>query len=235
MSAVDPTAATNPFASIGLSTPTGTSTTPQSGAAGQDSLALSAQNFMQLLLAQVQNQSPLNPMDSTAFLGQLAQLSTVSGIQQLNSNFQGLSSALSSNQALQAANLVGHKAEVASGSVQWDGTNPVQGGVVLPTASGKVTLAVTDAAGSLVRTIPLGAQPAGTTPYTWDGKDDAGKTAPAGVYKVVAAATDNDQSTALQTLTNATIRGVGVGGSSGLSLDLDGLGTVPFNAVQSIQ
>lgn len=234
MSPVDPTAATNPFASLGLSTPTGTSTTPN-GKGGDEALGLSAQNFMQLLLAQVQNQSPLNPMDSTAFLGQLAQLSTVSGVQQLNSNFNTLSSALSSNQAVQAANLVGHAVEVKANTVQWDGKAAVEGGIVLPTASGKVAVTIADASGAIVKTLPLGAQPAGTAHFAWDGTDADGDTVPTGAYQLIATATDDDETTALQTLTTAVIRGVGLGGANGLTLELAGVGTVPLSDVQRIQ
>ncbi|HEU0196845.1 MAG TPA: flagellar hook assembly protein FlgD [Nevskiaceae bacterium] len=237
MSTVPPTAASNPnpFANIGLTTPTGTSTTSNSSDGSNAALGLTAQNFMQLLMAQVNNQDPLNPMDSTAFLGQLAQLSTVSGIQQLNSNFGSLSSALTANQAVQAAGLVGHQAQVASGSLEWDGKTAVNGDIELPTASGKVLATITDAAGDIIDTLPLGSQPAGTTAFTWDGTDAKGNAVPPGTYQVVATATDNGQTTALKTLTAATIQGVNLGGTAGLTLDLSGIGTVPLTDVTSIQ
>lgn len=224
---------TNPFASIGLSTPSGTSTTEN--ASGVDATtALSGQNFMQLLLTQVQNQDPLNPMDSTAFLGQLAQLSTVSGIQDLNTNFSTLSTALSSNQAVQAASLVGHSALVNASTLNWDGTNASTAALTLPTASGDVEVNITDASGATVRTMKLGSQPAGNLDFSWDGTDANGATLPAGSYGISATATDNGQTTGLQTMATAVIQGVGLGGSNGLTLDLTGIGSVPLSQVQRI-
>ncbi|TAM09055.1 MAG: flagellar biosynthesis protein FlgD [Nevskiaceae bacterium] len=240
MTAIDPgVTATqpNPFANIGLTQPAGNGTAAGGNGAALDSasLGLTGANFMNLLLAQVKNQDPMNPMDSTAFLGQLAQLSTVSGIQQLNDGFSSLSASLTSNQALQAANLVGHQAQTTSPSLQWDGTTPVTAQAVLPIASGNVQVAVMDAAGQFVTGIALGSQPAGNASFTWDGTNaDGNKVAP-GTYTLVATATDNNTTTALQTLTNATITGVGLGGVNGLTLDLAGVGTVPFNDVKSIR
>ena len=224
---------TNPFASIGLSAPSGTSTT--ANASGVDATtALSGQNFMQLLLTQVQNQDPLKPMDSTAFLGQLAQLSTVSGIQTLNTNFSSLSTALSSNQAVQAASLVGHTALVNASTLQWDGTTPATAALTLPTASGNVEVTITDATGAAVRTLKLGSEPAGNLNFTWDGTDANGATLPAGRYTMAATATDNGQTTGLQTMATAAIQGVGLGGNNGLTLDLTGIGSVPLSQVQRI-
>lgn len=234
MTSITDTTANNPFASLGLTTPTGTSTTSNATNGSSNALGLSSQNFMQLLLAQVQNQSPLNPMDSTAFLGQLAQLSTVQGIQDLNTNFGSLSSALSSNQAVQAASLVGHSAQVNASTLNWDGSHAVSGGIVLPTASGQVDVTIVNASGASIRTLHLGAQPAGDTRFSWDGNDANGTALPAGSYGVIATATDNGQSTGLQTQTTAVINGVGLGGSNGLTLDLNGIGSVPLSQVQQI-
>ena len=227
MSAVSNNPAANPFSSIGLSTPT------SSGSAGGQSMSLTSQNFLQLLLAQVQNQSPLNPMDSTAFMGQLAQISTVSGINDLNTQFSSLSNALTSNQALQAANLVGHKALVDAASLSWDGSNPVDGAVSLPSSSGDVKVRITDASGAAVRTIDLGSQPAGTSRFSWDGTDDAGNAVPPGSYDISAIAVDNGQNTALQTLAQAAIQGVSIGNGT-LTLDLQGIGSVELSQIQQI-
>lgn len=240
MSTIPPNATSappNPFAELGLTRPTagGAAANATGTAIDNTSLGLTGANFMSLLLAQVRNQDPMNPMDSTAFLGQLAQLSTVSGIQQLNDGFASLTASLTSNQALQAASLVGHRAQTTSPELQWDGATAMTAQAVLPTASGNVQVAIMDASGRLVQSLALGPQPAGSVSFTWDGKDVAGDAVPPGTYTLVATATDGDTTTALQTLTTATITGVGVGGANGLTLDLAGVGTVPFNAVKSIQ
>src|SRR5450432_1804283 len=90
----------------------GTASTPASG------VTLGGTDFLKLMLAQLKNQDPTSPVDSNTFLTQLAQLSEVQGITQLNTSFGTLSSSVSANQALQASSLLGHKALVASSTAQ---------------------------------------------------------------------------------------------------------------------
>src|SRR6266850_2568094 len=97
---------------------TGSSTGSTSGTSGTgsvaDSTTLGGTNFLTLMLAQLKNQDPTSPVDSNQFLNQLASLSTVQGITQLNTSFASLSSSLVSAQALQASSLLGHQALVSS-------------------------------------------------------------------------------------------------------------------------
>ena len=69
---------------------------------------LGQDDFLTLMISQLQSQDPMNPMDSEAFMGQIAQFSTVEGIQQLNDSFDELAASLVSNQVLQASQLIGH-------------------------------------------------------------------------------------------------------------------------------
>ena len=89
----------NPFEGLGISRPV-----------VDDSrrTELGQEDFMTLMIAQFRNQDPFEPLDNGDFLGQLAQFGTVSGIDELNSSFSGLQNSIQSEQALQAANLVGH-------------------------------------------------------------------------------------------------------------------------------
>lgn len=234
MSIVTPTTASAPYTDRQSTAPAANGS--QDGINGQSSgsLGLSSQDFMQMLLAQVQNQNPLDPTDPSQFLSQMAELSTVTGISQLDSDVTNLGSVLGSSQALQAANLVGSQAEAASGTVQWDGKNHVTGGVVVPTAAQNVTVTVTAPDGTLVDAIALGSRQAGTAAFTWNGTDANGQTLPPGTYDIAATATGPGGTTTLKTLATGTIHGVSLGGSQGLMLDIGGLGSVPLSQIQQI-
>ena len=192
--------------------------------------------FMTLMLAQLKNQDPTKPVDSTAFLGQLAQISQVQGLSQLNDSFTALSANLTSNQALQASSLLGRNALVASGTVNLGSSGTVTGAVDLPQASGRVLVNVTDSSGTVVQQINLGAQPQGLANFTWNGNGADGTRAPAGTYNVSAVFQGaNNQATAASALINATVQSVTMGaGQAGLTLTLSGVGNVAFSSVRQI-
>jgi flagellar basal-body rod modification protein FlgD len=108
---------------------------------------LSSDNFMELLIAQIQNQDPMKPMDNAEFLSQIATINQVSGIQELNDSFKDLSNSLVSNQALQAASLIGREvlAPTGLGVLQQGGS--IRGSVELPSASPQVAVNIYDSAG----------------------------------------------------------------------------------------
>ncbi len=198
--------------------------------------ALNQNEFLTLMLAQLKAQDPTKPVDSTAFLGQLAQISQVQGLAQLNDSFSSLSSSLTSNQALQASSLLGRNALVASNGVNLGTTGAISGAVDLPQSSGKVVVNITDASGAIVRQISLGPQSQGLANFTWDGKTTLGTRAAAGVYKVEALyAGVGDKATAAGTLINSTVLSVTMGaGQAGLTLNLSGVGNVAFSNVRQI-
>jgi flagellar basal-body rod modification protein FlgD len=158
-----------------------------------------AQTFLQLLVAQMNNQDPLNPVDNSQLTTQMAQISTVTGINNLNTTVSSLMSQLQQSAAIQSAQLTGHSVMVAgsgialatnSSSGSATGVSAV-GGYNLGGAAQNVTVSVTDASGAAVRTINLGAQGAGFKDFTWDGTTDSGSTAPAGNYQFTVNATSN--------------------------------------------
>lgn len=214
--------------------------TPVGGASAASSASKAAQldqnEFLTLMLAQLKAQDPTKPVDSTAFLGQLASISQVQQLANLNDSFTALSGSISSNQALQASSLLGRQAMVASDSLTLGASGGVSGAVDLPQASGKVVVNFTDAAGAVVQQIDLGAQQQGLAKFSWDGRLAGGARAPAGTYKVVAAyAGAGNQATAASTLINSTVVSVTMGaGQSGLTLNLAGVGNVPFGNIRQI-
>ena len=224
------TTGTNPTSG---STSSGSSTANGGSAS---SVTLGGTDFLTLLLAQLQNQDPTSPVDSNEFLSQLASLSEVQGINQLNSSFSTLSSTLSSNQALQASSLLGHQVLAASstGTLATAGAT-LSGAVSVPQTSSQVTLNITNSAGVLVDSINLGAQSAGLANFSWNGETSSGSAAPAGTYTLSAQVAGVASGTAITTLVNGTVDSVTMGaGTTGLTLNVAGLGSVPYSSVQQI-
>ncbi len=220
----------------------GTGTTGSTGTSGASSSAaangttLGGTDFLTLMLTQLKNQDPTSPVDSNEFLAQLASLSEVQGITQLNTSFSALSSSLTSSQALQASALLGHQALVASSTGTLGAAGgTLSGAVSVPQTSAKVTLNITNANGVLVQSLNLGAQSAGLANFSWNGQTSSGAQAPAGTYTLTAQVAGVTGGTGVTTLVNGTVDSVTMGaGSTGLTLNIAGLGSVPFSSVQQI-
>lgn len=215
---------------------TGGSAAAGKAASAGSGTTLGGTDFLTLMLTQLKNQDPTSPVDSNQFLAQLASLSEVQGITQLNTSFAALSSSMTSNQALQASSLLGHQALVPSPTASLaKAGGTVTGAVSVPQTSPQVVLNITDAAGVLVQSINLGAQPAGLANFTWNGTTSSGGQAPAGTYKLSAQVSGVAGGTAISTLVSGTVDSVTMGsGASGMTLNIAGLGSVPFSSVQQI-
>src|ERR1700689_1144403 len=239
---INGTHATTPtnLPTTGTGTPSGTGTGTGSGSSTANSASplgtLGGTDFITLMLAQLQNQDPTSPVDSNTFLTQLAQLSEVQGITSLNTSFGALSNSLTSNQSLQASSLLGHQALVNSSTATIAAGATVTGAVNVPQSTSQVTLSITDSNGALVSQINLGAQSAGLANFSWNGTTGSGSQAPAGTYTLAATyAGATSGGTAATTLVNGTVESVSMGaGSAGLTLNVAGVGSVPFSNVQQI-
>lgn len=153
-----------------------------SGSATNASVAASTQDrFLKLLVTQMKNQNPLNPMDNAQVTSQMAQLSTVTGIDKLNVTLQALSDSMVSNQSLQATTMIGHGVLVPGKGVDLSNGSGY-GGVDLAQSADKVDIAIYDRIGALVRNIRLGAQQAGLINWQWDGRDNSGNGVADGSY-----------------------------------------------------
>lgn len=153
-----------------------------SGSATNVSTAASTQDrFLKLLVTQMKNQDPLNPMDNAQVTSQMAQLSTVTGIDKLNATLQALSDSMVPNQSLQAATMIGHGVLVPGSGIGLSNGSSY-GGIDLAQSVDKVDIAIYDQAGALVRNMQLGAQPAGLVNWQWDGRNDAGASVADGSY-----------------------------------------------------
>ena len=190
-------------------------------------------DFMTLMMTQLKNQDPFKPLDSGAFLGQLAQFGTVSGLAGLQTSFDSLKTSLVSNQALQAASLVGHSALVEASTMAVGEGQGVAGAVDLPDSTSSLTVTVRDTSGQVVRTIPLGANAKGEAPFTWDGMTDTGGVAPAGTYTFGAEFRSGSTMETGVTQLVASIDSVKLG-TDGFSVELRGIGEQPFSSVKQI-
>jgi flagellar basal-body rod modification protein FlgD len=202
---------------------TSTATTPGSSNA-TDAAATSAR-FLKLLVAQMQNQDPLNPMDNAAVTTQMAQINTVSGIQQLNTTMQQLSSQVVQMQALQGASLVG-RSVIVPGNVLDIQQGVGQGGFQLDSAAGDVKVDMVAGSGQVVGTIDLGAQSAGMGSFSWP----AGSYGNADGLTFRVTATTGATKLAPTALMRDTVDSVSLSGA-GFSLELQHSGTTAYAKV----
>ncbi|MGB4073113.1 flagellar hook assembly protein FlgD [Pseudomonas sp.] len=194
---------------------------------------LGKNEFLNLLVAQLNNQNPLEPQGNGEFIAQLAQFSQVEGIEKLNTSMGSLLTGYQSSQALQASSLVGRKVIIPSDKAVVDTSESFKASLVLPTSSSNVYVNIYDKAGSVVSRVNLGEQAAGNVSFIWDGKDSSGNLLPPGTYKFEAQATYADGTKGLYTMLPANVDSVTLGGKE-LMLNLAGLGSVPMSQVQVI-
>ena len=212
-------------------TNTGVSTTSSSSLTGSNAADLQS-SFLTLLVAQLKNQDPTNPMENNELTSQLAQISTVSGIEKLNTTLGSISGQIDNSQSLQASNLIGHGVMIpgttvlaGTGSEEGAVTTTTPFGVELQQAADKVTATITDKNGAVVRTIDIGELTAGVHSFTWDGTLTDGSTA-------ISASNGGTQLVA-QPLQFALVQGV-IRGNSGNTLDLGTYGTTTLDEVRQI-
>ncbi len=214
-----------------------------SSASSSQSPAVSSNNtlnesdFLQMLVTELQNQDPTNPLQSTDLAAQLAQFSSVSELQTLNQSVQNSTNAnLVMTQSISntmAATLIGKQVEVNTSTIGYDGSTQPTIGFDLSGSAADVQVKIMSASGSVVRTIDEGAMPSGTGKVVWDGKDDNGNTLPAGNYTYSVSATDSQgNSVSSSTYLLGTVQGVKFD-SSGPSLLVNG-SQVAFSDVQEI-
>lgn len=217
----------------GVNSANGANANAPSGSTSQD-----LQNsFLTLLVAQLKNQDPTNPMQNNELTTQLAQINTVSGIEKLNTTLGSISGQIDNSQSLQASSLIGHGVMIPGNTIltgsKDDVVTTTPFGVELDRAADKVTATISDKNGQVVRTIEIGKLTAGVHAFTWDGSLDAGGNAPDGAYTVVITASNGNESLVTTPLSYAVVNGV-TRGSDGAKLDLGMAGTITMDKVRQI-
>jgi len=205
---------------------------PPGGGAATSTTEDVQQRFLTLLVTQMRNQDPLNPLDNAQITTQLAQLNTVTGINQLNETMKGLAASFAATQVLQATPLVGHDVMVAGSQLTLSGGQATFG-VQLGQAVDGLSVDIVDAAGNLVHRAEAGPQQAGIIALGWDGATDAGGTAPDGQYRFVLKALAGGKAVDATALTVARALGVSAG-TSGVQINLSTGGSASLADVKQI-
>lgn len=217
-----------------LATATAAASSPEGGAqsaSDRRQLDENLNQFLSLLVTQLQYQDPLQPMDTNEFTQQLVQFASVE--QQINQNSH-LEALLEAQNALQHVGLTGYlgtEVDVAGGNLSLLGSQ-ARGSYTLGAGAADVTLTVSDAAGNVVRT-GSGEHTAGRHEFRWDGRDDHGALLPDGSYTLSVAATAADGSMVPVTLT-AAARVTGIAYDTAEPSLLLGGRTVPLSAVLAV-
>ena len=188
--------------------------------------------FLKLLVTQLRNQDPLNPMDNAQMTSQLAQLSTVDGINKLNATLQSLVDASNADQAVQAAALVGQAVLVPGSSLTLQG-GAALGGVELAGPADSVKVSIKDSSGLVVKTLDLGALEAGSHNFTWNASTDGGATAADGSYTITINAVQGGKAVSATALALGIVSGVTTS-SQGASLNVGSLGQFKMSDVREI-
>ena len=194
--------------------------------------------FLELMITQMKNQNPLEPQDNSEFVAQLAQFSSVEGLERLNKNF---TSFMSTN-ALQASSLVGRSVSVETDIGQLQNGGLVSGSVDLIYSTQDAKVDIFDEKGSLIQSVPIGDLAKGENVFRWDGQNieingklldwKATTGAPVGNYQFKFTATQNGKVEALQTSLGVNVNSVSINEDGELILNLAGIGPVNVKDVK---
>lgn len=183
------------------------------------------ENFMTLLITQLKNQDPLKPMENAELTSQLAQINTVSGIEELNTTLKGINGQIEAGQTLQAAALIGKGVLVPGNTILVGQSEEGESvatpfGLELKGPADAVKVTITGKDGSVIRQFDLGELKAGVDSFTWDGKLADGTTwAEKGAYTVSVEASSDGKPVEVKTLNYALVGGISIG-ADGPLLDL---------------
>jgi flagellar basal-body rod modification protein FlgD len=196
---------------------------------------LGQEQFLKLMTTQLTNQDPTKPMENGDFLAQMAQFSTVSGIQDLQASFKEFANSISSDQALQASTLVGRSVLTNSNEALLGAGGEVAGQLELPASSAKVKINILNSNDDIVRQLDLGSQAQGTVKFSWDGLEGDGTFADPGVYKIQAETAIDGVNTRIPTQIRSQVESVTLAnGRQGIRLNLAGLRSVNYNEIKQI-
>ena len=196
---------------------------------------LGRDDFMTLMLAQMQHQDPLNPVENGDFMAQLAQFQTTSEMTRLNQSFDQFAYTMQSSQALQASSLVGREVLIPGnwGHLPTEGT--LNGSVQLPASSSSVRLNIYSTSGSLLGQVALGSHPAGQAAFSWDGRLADGTMLPPGSYQLEAEAVIGGKVEAVSTSVAAKVESVSLSAGREPVLNLAHVGPMAFSQVSEIR
>lgn len=196
------------------------------------SMSAEQTQFMTLLVAQMRNQDPLNPMDNNQMTSQIAMLNMVSGIDNLNKTLNNMSTSQQLGDSLKATDLIGHSVLVPSSNVVLN-NGSADFSVDLAGDAQTVNVMVLDKYGVLVKSFDIGSQTAGIHSLNWDGLSDNGTQLVDGSYSIKVDAQKNGQSVDATTLAADTVNNLGLSGGLA-TLQLSKLGNVGLSDIRAV-
>lgn len=146
--------------------------------------------FLTMLVAQMKNQDPMNPIDNTEFTAQLAQFSSLEQMFNVNENLKNIQMTQSSLNNTQSVSIIGKEIKAEGSSVKISDGIPADINYKLSSSAKEVRINIYDYRGDLVRTVSLSSQDAGEQSFVWDGKDGSGNSLPDGTYSFMVSAKD---------------------------------------------
>ncbi len=192
-------------------------------------------DFLELMLAQMKNQDPMNPLEGEQFLGQLAQFATVQGVQSMQTAVTELAQSLQSSQALQASSMVGRSVYVNGDRVQLEVGGSVAGRVQVPADAADVTVEIQNTAGATVQVLKPEVDGEGYAVFGWSGSTGAGNTAAPGQYKIAVRAVSGGEVVSLEPQVRAQVDSVSLGrAGQAMQLNLAGLNSRPLSDVLEV-
>ena len=200
-----------------------------------DGGAMGQTAFLTLFTAQLKSQNPLDPMDNTAFVSQLAQFSQLEATTKMADSMSGLVTTMSTDRMTSAASLLGKKVAIANGEAVLSNGTPVEGSIALTSDADAIALKVFSSTGTLVRSGAIGNQKKGDFPFAWDGKDDAGNALADGSYRIEATVTRFGKESKAVVSTMATVKGVSTDAVTGdMKVDLGNGSTMSLTEVKRL-
>ncbi|MBX9812850.1 MAG: flagellar hook assembly protein FlgD [Burkholderiales bacterium] len=205
-------------------------------AASQQKSAASAtgeteNRFLRLLVTQLKNQDPLNPLDNAQVTTQMAQLSTVNGIEKLNVTLQSLAASFAAAQSMQATSMIGRGVLIPGSAIALE-AGKAFAGVELAQPADKVIVSIHDASGNVLQQVDIGPQAAGVAAFQWDGVTNGG-TAADGVYKFSVSATSAGKKVDASPLSFGRVVAV-TPGAQGAMLTIGEIGSVALSDIRQI-
>lgn len=195
---------------------------------------LSQNDFLKLLTAQLRNQDPTEPVDATQQLTQLAQFSTVSGITEMNTTLKSIQDKLGATSTSDALAYVGRNVLTDGTTAYPRQSGGIAGGVELASKASDVRVSIQSPSGAVLKTLSLGAQPAGLVSFDWDGTTDNGDPAGDGPYTINVSANNGGTSVRSTPLVWAPVTAVSLPGGGAPVLTVPGIGQVAASRVRQV-
>lgn len=211
----------------------GTTDTTKTGS-GKGLEQMGAADFVALMIAQMKNQDPFEPVDNTQMVAQMAQFSSLSATTEMSTTLKAIAEKLDAGASGNALSYVGRTVLTAGATAYPRASGGFAGAVELGGDASAVTVTITNAQGQVVKSVDLGQHKAGIVNFDWDGSTDGGTAAGDGPFTVAAHAKNGTATIKSQTLVWAPVTSVSMPSGGAPVLSVVGVGQISPDAVRSI-